>query len=61
MKKGRAEEMENKKVEELPFDMEEELWKLFQKEVIPMKNWTPKELKAKSDWDRRAACIVKIN
>ena len=49
MKKGKAEEMENKKVEELPFDMEEELWKLFQKEVIPMKNWTPKELKAKLD------------
>lgn len=49
MKKGKAEEMENKKVEELPFDMEEELWKLFQKEVIPMKNWTPKERKAKLD------------
>ena len=33
----------------MPFDMEEELWKLFQKEVIPMKNWTRKELKAKLD------------
>lgn len=52
MKKCRAEEAENKNVMELPFDMEMEedfLKEFFQKERFSVKNWTPKELKAKLD------------